>query len=294
MYEYQKKITWSSLKSGIVVTIAIAVLFGAVFFSGNISSLFSSKFNLTTKFTNVQGLRTGAPVWLFGVEVGIVENISINSSGTYVLLSIDKKYHPNIYRNAHATIMTMGILGDKFIEVYPGDTSNPQISYGDTISGKIIIGFDQLLTLAGSIMKQLDTTIGKLEYLLSSVSDPNGTLGKFISDPALYNNLTESINSLTKLTSKINYSNGSFSRLINDTSLYYNLNKTFNDISSIVNQVDTSIQNGSVAGAFLNDQKMASDVKESISSLKSALQAINKILSDIKSDPKKYFNFELF
>ena len=38
MYEYQKKITWSSLKTGIVITIALAILFGVVFFYGNISS----------------------------------------------------------------------------------------------------------------------------------------------------------------------------------------------------------------------------------------------------------------
>ena len=73
MYEYQKKITWSTLKTGIVITIALVILLAAVFFSSNISSLFTSKFDLITRISNVQGLRTGAPVWLFGVEVGVVK-----------------------------------------------------------------------------------------------------------------------------------------------------------------------------------------------------------------------------
>ena len=145
-------------------------------------------------------MRTGAPVWLFGVEVGVVEKITINSSGTYVKISIQQKYLSNIFKNAHTNVMTMGILGDKFVEVYPGDSSNPQISPGDTISGKINIGFEQLLSLSASIMVQLDTTIEKLETLIGSVLNPKGSIGKFISDPSLYNNLNESINSLTKLT----------------------------------------------------------------------------------------------
>ncbi len=294
MYEYQKKITWSSLKTGIVITIALAILFGVVFFSGNISSLFTSKFNLVTRISNVQGLRTGAPVWLFGVEVGVVEKITINSSGTYVKISIQQKYLSNIFKNAHTNVMTMGILGDKFVEVYPGDSSNPQIDPGDTISGKINIGFEQLLSLSASIMVQLDTTIGKLETLISSVLNPQGSVGKFISDPSIYNNLNESINSLTKLTHSINYSKGTFSKFIKDTTLYHNLNSVSLEFASLVNQVDQSIQNGSVAGALLNDGTMATDVKETVNSLRSTFELLNNILSDIKANPDKYFKFELF
>ncbi len=294
MYEYQKKITWSSLKTGIVITIALAILFGTVFFSGNLSSLFTSKFDLVTRISNVQGLRTGAPVWLFGVEVGVVEKITINSSGTYVRISIQQKYLPNIFKNAHTLVMTMGILGDKFVEVYPGDSSNPQISPGDTISGKINIGFEQLLSLSASIMVQLDTTIGKLETLISSAINPQGSIGKFISDPSLYNNLNESINSLTKLTRSINYSTGSFSKLIKDTTLYHNLNSVSLEFASLLNQVDQSIQNGSVAGALLNDGTLATDVKETVNSLRSAIESLDNILSDIKANPNKYFKFELF
>lgn len=294
MYEYQKKITWSSLKSGIVITIALLILFSAVFFSGNITSLFTSKFDLTTKFPNVQGLRTGAPVWLFGVEVGTVEKITINSSGTYVKVSIDRKFLNNIYKNAYTNIMTMGILGDKFIEVYPGDTSNPQISPGDTISGDINIGFEQLLSLSASIMVQLDSTINQLESLVSSILNPQGSVGKFISDPALYNNLNESINAMTKLTRDINLSNGTFSKFIKDTTLYHNLNSASIEIASLMNQVDNSIQNGSVAGALLNDRALAADVKETVNSLRTAVESLNKILSEIKANPEKFFKFELF
>ncbi len=294
MYEYQKKITWSSLKSGIVIIIALTILFGAVFFSGSISSLFTSKFDLITRISNVQGLRAGAPVWLFGVEVGVVEKITINSSGTYVKISIQQKYLSNIFKNAHTNVMTMGILGDKFVEVYPGDSSNSQISPGDTISGKINIGFEQLLSLSASIMIQLDTTIGKLETLISSVLNPKGSVGKFISDPSFYNNLNESINSLTKLARNINYSSGTFSKLMKDTTLYHNLNSVSLEFASLVSQVDQSIQNGSVAGALLNDGGLAVDVKETVNSLRSAVESLNSILSDIKANPDKYFKFELF
>jgi phospholipid/cholesterol/gamma-HCH transport system substrate-binding protein len=86
-------------------------------------------------------------------------------------------------------------------------------------------------------MVQLDTTIGKLEALISSVLDPQGSIGKFITDPTLYNNLNESINSITSLSRSINYSTGTFSKLIKDTSLYHNLNYVSVEFASLVNQL---------------------------------------------------------
>lgn len=294
MYEFQKKITWSSLRVGIVVTAAILTFFAAVFFSGNIIDLFSRQFNLTTRISNVQGLRTGAPVWLFGVEVGTVEKITINSSGTYVLLSVDQKYQANIYKNSYTTIMTMGILGDKFVEIYPGDTSFSKIEPNDTIPGNIPIGFEQLLALAASAMTQLDSTLHSLDFVVQSIADSSGSLGKMLSDPSLYNNLNRSVRSLTTLINDISSSKGTFTKLIKDSTLYHNILNASEQFASIVNQVDTSITNGSVAGAIFSDDSLATDIRETVSSLKSAAQAINNILSDIKANPKKYFSFELF
>ncbi|HEX3018880.1 MAG TPA: hypothetical protein VHP36_01195, partial [Chitinispirillaceae bacterium] len=64
--------------------------------------------------------------------------------------------------------------------------------------------------------------------------------------------------------------------------------------ASLMNQVDNSIQNGSVAGALLNDRALAADVKETVNSLRTAVESLNKILSEIKANPEKFFKFELF
>ncbi|MDO5575975.1 MAG: MCE family protein, partial [Fibrobacter sp.] len=120
MYELQKKFRLSSLKISIVVTIALVILFMAIFFAGNISSLFASKVELFAQIPDVQGLREGAPVWLHGVEIGNVQNIELSNDGALITVSINSKYQENIRQNADMQIMTMGILGDKFVRISSG------------------------------------------------------------------------------------------------------------------------------------------------------------------------------
>lgn len=296
MYEMQRKLAWSSLKTGIVITIAVLLLFITIFFSGNLNSLLSPKTTLFARIHNVQGLRAGAPVWLYGYEVGMVEEIRLEKSGAVIKMAINSSNVSTLNEQSVAMIMTMGILGDKYIEIDPGSFTGKPVGSGDTISGLSAIGFEKIIASTQNVMATLDSTLSALGSVLTTLKDTSGTLGKLAGDPDLYDNLNQSANALAKLTGRLSAGKGSLSMFVEDSSLYTNLNHVALDLSSILGEIGNGSGDGSssVAGALFNDQNLAKEVHQTVSSLKNAAEEINKLVSDVRENPRKYFNFELF
>ncbi len=208
MFEMQKKIAWASLKSGIVISVALVLLFITIFFSGNITALFSPKILINAKIPNIQGLRAGAPVWLFGVEIGKVKDLVLTDNGITVILSLDKKYSKSIYKTTTASVMTMGILGDKFIELKQGTTKSPPIAQGDTIPGSSTIEFEQITSAAVTTLAQMDSVVFQLSELFSDITHSTGSFAQLLNDSTLYNQLSLSAKNLSNLTGSLVSSDG--------------------------------------------------------------------------------------
>jgi phospholipid/cholesterol/gamma-HCH transport system substrate-binding protein len=294
MYEVQRKMACASLKTGIVISIALCFLFISVFFSGNIGELLSPKLSINVKFSNIQGLRSGAPVWLFGAEIGKISDISINENGIIVALSVEQKHLKSIRKDAVANIMTMGILGDKFIELRQGDTKSQLISSGDTIDGVGSVDFEQITAAATTTMAETDSVIEQLAILLNNITSSSGTFAKLLNDSSLYKQLTISAGNLSNVTKGLVSSDGTIKKLIEDPDLYKNLNNVALQFSNLVGRVDNGLGNGGMASAIINDSIMASNLRETVSSLKETAHSINELVTDIKNNPKKYFSVKVF
>ena len=137
MYDYVKQHNWAKLRVGIVGTIAFLTMFVAVMFAGNIEKLFAPKVMITAIAQDVKGLREGSPVWFSGVEIGAVKSIEFTMERrvSYEMqLSADSlKY---LKKDSKANILTLGLLGDKYVEITPGTIDAESLKPGDTIKRK--------------------------------------------------------------------------------------------------------------------------------------------------------------
>ncbi len=136
MFDIKKQLLWSKLKVGLVITLALSILFLTVFFAGSIERILSSKAELRAHIQNVKGLRKGAPVWISGIEVGSVKDINLHPEyGTIVTLSLNKNFLKFLRKDAEASILTKGLLGDKYIELSNGSPGAGPIKPNDIIKG---------------------------------------------------------------------------------------------------------------------------------------------------------------
>ena len=84
-------------------------------------SLFGDKtYPLSARFTSVTGLRVGSPIYMFGIEVGRVERLTMDQKDRRAAVDLQIKQGIKVYDDAIATIKTEGLIGDKYLRIDPG------------------------------------------------------------------------------------------------------------------------------------------------------------------------------
>lgn len=319
MFDAKKEQTWAKLKVGLVVTVALLVLLVTVFFAGGIENLITKKSVIQASIIDVRGLRVGSPVWIAGIEIGAVRKMTLHPKyGTLVTMSVRQDTLPYIKKDAKATVQTMGLLGDKYIEITQGTRDLPQVRDGEMLEGVVQLEMKDLVREGSASMEKISEFLGKLDKFLQKVEAGEGTTGRLISDPSLYNNLNNTAQSLGRivkefdeskgslrmlmkddklytslvstatsldeLTRKMNQGDGSFRKLVDDPALYDNLVATSKKLNAVVEKVDSG---DGAAAVLLNDKALAKDLKEIVAELKA-------MTKDIKENPRRYFKFSVF
>jgi phospholipid/cholesterol/gamma-HCH transport system substrate-binding protein len=127
-------ITWAELKVGLVIMVGFVIFTLAILSFGTIRNLFVPRVPVEVVFSNVKGLKAGAPVWIAGVEMGNVKQIKFptggQASGIRVIMDINTAMRGMIKTDSTATILTQGLLGDQYIEIELGSTSAPPLTAG--------------------------------------------------------------------------------------------------------------------------------------------------------------------
>lgn len=211
------------LKVGIFIFIGIVILSVIIFSIGNFYSV-RRGYTLNVVFSFANGISIGAPVRYAGVEVGEVQDITVYFDETenrpLVKLVIWVAQNTWINEDATATINTLGLLGEKYLEITPGTRETKLLEKGDTLRGhdpvsteeltrgtqetllKIEAMFDSINTLVGdeAFRISIKNTISNIESLSFSLQDfikvakeGKGTIGKLMSDDSLYKHIDEMI-----------------------------------------------------------------------------------------------------
>lgn len=120
-------------------------------------------------FPSVAGLDEKSPVRIAGVRIGIVQDIKLEGNRAVVTLALD----PGVvlHQGARAEVTSLGMLGDKYIEIYPGDFSGPLLKPGTVLDGTSPVGFDQAIKSANDIMGDVKTVTASLR---KSLGDAEG------------------------------------------------------------------------------------------------------------------------
>jgi len=189
----------NEVKVGIVVAIAIMILIFSAFIvkEGELKGFRTKEYTVKVIFNFVGGLKETAPVRLAGVKVGQVEKIRfIQEPLTQVEATISLKEAVQLRENAQFSITTIGLLGEKYIEITPGSLDAPIIEPGATLIGKDAVDISEVFSSAGDAMEDLGG-------IISSVRGGKGTVGKLVADEELYDNLNAMIKNLRDLSEDV-------------------------------------------------------------------------------------------
>jgi len=291
MFEQEKQLRWSKIKVGLVISLAILVLFIAVFFAGKIESLFSPKMQLKAQFRDVKGLRKGAPVWIFGTEVGSVQTIDLDPIyGTIVTVSINKSVRDLIKKDSTASIMAMGLLGDKYMELTTGSPAAEPVGAGEMIKGMAQVELTEIAATGAMTIEKTADLVKRIDMLVQKIEKGEGTVAKFIMNPSIYDNLEKSTRTLSILLEDIRTSRGTLKRMIDDPALYDRMLSAASSIERFSKRLNES--SGTLT-KLLEDPELYEKLVAASSSIETFSRKLNEesgTLKKLVEDPELYDN----
>ncbi|MBN1353610.1 MAG: MCE family protein [Candidatus Omnitrophica bacterium] len=176
------------LKVGIFIAVGIIIFFILVFSIGDVY-LVRKGYYIETIFNFANGITKSAPVRLAGVNIGQVDKTEIffdeeeNKIKVKLLVWVDDE-NVRIPRDSKAFINTLGLLGEKYLEIFPGS------EMGDFLSNKdILIGYDPIPTQL--LTEKLSTLCDSADTVMKRLKDGEGTIGKLLTKDKIYNDLEE-------------------------------------------------------------------------------------------------------
>jgi phospholipid/cholesterol/gamma-HCH transport system substrate-binding protein len=175
------------LKVGVFILIGIAILFLIVFSIGDIN-LAKTGYKIKILFNFASGIGPSAPVRLAGVGVGQVDGIQLihddktNSTKAEITAWINS--HTKVEKDAVVTINTLGLLGEKYLEIYPGTSGSPTLKPNEAIMGKDPMPMEKVTDNLASLSDSVKVIVDRLKK-------GEGTIGKLLTDDSIYNNLEE-------------------------------------------------------------------------------------------------------
>src|SRR5581483_9839242 len=121
----RRSLAWTELRVGLLVIASFALLALAIFYVSGQSGIFTKKYSITAFFASANGLRSGAEVWLEGVTIGNVDQVRISKlpdprRSVEVELKLNDTYKNIIRTDSMVTIGTIGLLGDKYVDITRG------------------------------------------------------------------------------------------------------------------------------------------------------------------------------
>jgi phospholipid/cholesterol/gamma-HCH transport system substrate-binding protein len=273
----RKQLSWTELRVGLFVLVGLFILAVAIFYVTGVT-VFGPKYRLLTYLPEVDDLGQGAPVSLDGVTIGNVESIHLNPKpqnrmqNVQVVMRIDKKYQEEIRTDSSAKLITTGLLGNRYVGVERGLTGTILPNNG-VIPGKEEAAMKQMVERGADLMQNLGALSNDVRDIVAQIQRGNGTLGKMMNDPSLYNHLNETATRLQAVATSIQSGEGTLGRLVTSDELYTKANATIGHVEDITAAVRD--QKGTL-GKLVYDPSMYENAK-------GFLEKGNATLADVRA-----------
>ena len=246
------------------------------------------------------GVEVSTPVFVEGFKVGLVREIDYNFSNynadLFIKIELDKKMR--VTQGSHVVLASSFLSGGS-LHIQLDKSSFDFLSAGDTIEGrrqtdmmqqveqKILPGVEELLPKIDSILTGLNSIVNN-PALNQSLAHIQHTARNLEASTKSLNRMME--NDVPKILGNVS----TITENLETTSKHLksiNLTATFNSIEATINNLqmlsDKFNSKDNTIGLLLNDKSLYND-------LDSTVVNANRLLIDLKQNPKRYVHFSLF
>ncbi len=185
-------------KKGNEVSVGIFVILGFIFltlvlFFVSGVYLFRNGYTVDVMYNYVDILGKGAPVRMAGVRVGEVSSLELvfdearQNNRVKVKLFIEKGVE--IRENYEFTVRGTHVLSEPHVEITPKPGKFPIVRKGAVMEGVPLVAVEELMDQAHRTLGNIESSSASLSQILGKVEKGDGTLGKFLTEDVIYNEM---------------------------------------------------------------------------------------------------------
>ena len=274
----QKQLKWSQLKVGLTVLIASITLAVLIFLMSGTGGFFTKKITLVSYFDNAGGLLVGAPVRLQGVDIGNVAGIRVVSdkdkqqNPVEVTMKVSTKFHESLRRDSQSALSTAGVLGETYIDIDSSQARGSEVRQGDVLSTRGTPDLQDVVRASQGTLQNLDALLKRLDRIVAFVESGQGSIGKLIYDPALYNRLNATVTQFQGVMTEITQGNGTIGKLLVDDALYTKASAAVDKLNVVMDDINAG---KGTAGKLLKDPSLYNNANQTVANVKKLTDDVN-------------------
>ena len=265
----------AAAKVGAFTIGGLMMLSSAVFTLGNFNFNSDDDLVFFANFKQVLGLSPQADVKLNGINIGKVDDLIATGGAVTVVMRV--KPDTKIPLDSKVTITSVGVMGERFINIIPSTDNGEYVKNGDYLFGVEEAGMN-------AMFENLNKVMGKVEELLGSVQQIVGddTFKKSVvvmSDNL--KNASENLNGMMETFNRMAQNNeGNVNQMVEQMNgILASMNRSMETVEHMTKNIDT----------FAGDPQTAEDLKTTLKNIADTTQnvshmaeSMDKVVSDQK------------
>ncbi|MEE9368333.1 MAG: MlaD family protein [Pontiella sp.] len=224
-------------------------------------SLWKDAYQYEFVFTEVSGLREGDNVYLRGMNVGRVQQTTLEDNNVRVYVTLDV---PLTLRHGYTIdVVDASMLGGKYLKVYEGPESASELGDNITVLGSAPI----------DIIEELSKAVSGLQDMINAVSEGQGTLGKLLNDDTVYNNMIVISDDVKAIVRRVEQGEGTVGKLLKDDSVYDDASVLMANLRDISERLEAG--EGTLGKLMAEDSAVYDDLGATLASVRSISDSIS-------------------
>jgi phospholipid/cholesterol/gamma-HCH transport system substrate-binding protein len=272
----QKQLKWSQLRVGLTVIFASVTLAVLIFVMSGTGGWLTHKITLRSYFDNAGGLREGAPVRLAGVDIGNVTAVRIVGgkpmTPVEVIMKVNTKYSFNLRKDSVTLMSTAGVLGETYVDIDSTSAKGPEATEGDTLAARDQPQIEDVVRASQGTLQNMDALLKRVDRIVAFIESGQGSIGKVIYSPALYDQLNATVLEFKGLMDDIQHGKGSIGPLLTSDEAYKKAIAAIDKLNVIVDELQ---QGKGTAGKLLKDPVLFDNANKTIANVRQLTDDIN-------------------
>ncbi len=241
---------------------------------------------------NANGLVKGSAIRSAGIPVGVIKDVKLQDGQARVDITI--KSDIELTRSAAAEIRANGILGDKYIEIYPGSPTDSALEDGGQIVNVKKGGsLDDVMAQVSDITSSLKDVAKNLNEAVTNNGTNQHILGRIVLNiEKLTGDLSEMTSAnkdqINEIIDQVHNITSTVDELVNDDSdkglkkvWAKSLDRIDKSLKNI-EEITTKINNGEgTIGKLVSDEKTAEDVSSAIEGISGLVDTANRVTTGV-------------